>query len=129
MSEVRDRNLKEEDFIRNKNWQKQKALSILAWSISWSNSNTKAVVSINVFTEARKGNAKNIEQYYRYSLNYDCTYLLENIQHPILLVYGREDSPFYKYAKLLQKKLPHNELKFIDHVEHQIPTKAANQVK
>lgn len=78
-----------------------------------------------MFKEARKGNGKNIWQYYCYSLHYDCTNQLRNIQLPVLLVYGKKDKVFYSHAKLLHEKLPCNELKFIDNVKHQIPTKAA----
>lgn len=78
-----------------------------------------------MFKEARKGNAQNIEQYYRYSLHYNCTNQLRNIELPVLLVYGKKDKSFYGHAKLLHGKLPCNELKFIDNVKHQIPTKAA----
>ncbi|WML44874.1 alpha/beta hydrolase [Neobacillus sp. PS3-40] len=123
ISEVRDRNLKKRISLGIK-LAKARAISILAWSISWSNSNTKELF-LKMFTEARKGNAKNIEQYYSYSLNYDSTQYLGNIHLPVLLVYGDEDKSFYNYANILHKKLPYNELKFIEHVKHQIPTKAA----
>lgn len=54
-----------------------------------------------------------------------CTNQLRNIELPVLLVYGKKDKSFYDHAKLLHEKLPCNELKFIDNVKHQIPTKAA----
>lgn len=102
------------------------AKSILAYSISWSNSNTKDIFK-KMFTEARQGDIKNIEQYIRFSLQYNCTHQLGNIDHPILLVYGIKDKSFHQYAKLLQEKLPNNELKFVNE-NHRIPTKAANEI-
>ena len=43
----------------------------------------------------------------------------------MLLVYGRKDHSFYRYADLLERKLPNNKLVLIRGVSHQIPTKAA----
>jgi pimeloyl-ACP methyl ester carboxylesterase len=74
------------------------------------------------------GTAQNIEEYYRYSLSYNCTNNLEKIKSPILLIYGQKDKVFYRYAKLLHDKLPHSELKWIQQVKHQLPTKAAFEI-
>lgn len=126
MSEVRDKYLKKKISL-GMSLASKRAVSVLALSISWSNSNTQELFN-KMFNEARKGDARNIEQYYRYSLHYNCTHQLEKINLPILLVYGKKDKPFYYYAKLLHEKLPYKELKFIDHVKHQIPTKAANDL-
>lgn len=103
------------------------AISLLAWSMSKTNSNTQKLFK-KLFTEARKGDARNIEQYFRYSLHYNCTDQLGNIDHPIMLVYGEKDKLFHRYAKQLHEKLPLNELKFIEKVNHRIPTKAANRL-
>lgn len=126
MSEVRDKYLKKKISL-GMSLASKRAVPVLALSISWSNSNTQGLF-IKLFKEARKGNARNIEQYYRFSLQYNCTQQLEKINLPILLIYSKEDKPFYYYAKLLHEKLPCNELKFINHVKHQIPTKAANEL-
>ncbi|PEY37524.1 alpha/beta hydrolase [Bacillus cereus] len=123
MSEVRDGYLKSKISLGVK-LAKTGAVSFLALSISWGNANTHKLFR-KMCKEARKGNAENIEQYYRYSLHYNCTSQLRNIQLPVLLVYGKKDKSFYAHAKLLHEKLPCNELKFIDNVKHQIPTKAA----
>ena len=100
------------------------AVSFLAWSVSWSNSNTQKQF-IKMFIESKKGDARNIQQYYEYCLHYNCTNQLENIHIPIILVYGEQDKQFYDYAQLLHEKLPCNELKFIENVDHRIPTKTA----
>ena len=105
----------------------KRAVPFLALSISWSNSNTRKLF-IKQLKESKKGNAQNIEQYYRYGLQYNCTQQLGTIKLPDLLVYGQDDTPFYDYAMLLHKKLPCTELKFIKHAKHQIPTKAANEL-
>ena len=123
MSEVRDRHLKKKISLGIR-LAKTRAIAVLALSVSWTNSNTQELF-MEMIKEAIKGDARNIEQYYRYSLHYNCTNRLANIDFPILLVYGKEDKAFYYYAKLLHEKLPCNELKFVDHVKHQIPTKAA----
>ncbi|MBT2646586.1 alpha/beta hydrolase [Bacillus sp. ISL-34] len=126
MSEVRDKYLKQKISLGISLANKD-AVPILALSISWSNSNTKKLFN-TMFNEALKGDARNIEQYYRYSLHYNCTNQLEKISLPILLVYGKKDKPLHQYAKLLHEKLPCTELKFIDQTKHQIPTKAANDL-
>ncbi|MED3623949.1 alpha/beta fold hydrolase [Neobacillus thermocopriae] len=102
------------------------AIGFLALGISWGNANTKEIFT-NMYQEARKGNAKNIAQYYNYSLKYNCTNQLHTIHHPVLLVYGKKDKAFHKYARILQEKLPSNELKFIKE-KHQIPTKSAGEL-
>ena len=126
MSEVRDGYLKKKISLGVK-LAKTGAVSLLALSISWGNSNTHKLFR-KMFTEARKGTAKNMEQYYRYSLYYNCTNQLKKIQLPVLLVYGKKDKPFYDHAKLLHEELPCNELRFINNAKHQIPTKAAKDL-
>jgi pimeloyl-ACP methyl ester carboxylesterase len=123
MPEAKDRHLKNKISLGIA-LAKAGAVSVLALSISRSNSNTLGLF-IKMFKEARKGDARNIEQYYRYSLHYNCTKQLRNINLPILLAYGEEDQTFRYYAKLLHDKLPCNELKFINHVQHQVPTKTS----
>lgn len=103
---------------------KAKTLPLLSLAISWSNSNTQKTFR-KIHQEALKGNARNIEQYYHYSLYYNCTNQLEKIDLPMLLVYGSKDKSFHQYANLLHEKLPCNELKFLKNEKHQIPTKAA----
>jgi pimeloyl-ACP methyl ester carboxylesterase len=123
MSEVSDW------FLKNKillaiTLAKLKALPALALSTSWTNTNTKSSFW-KMLKEERKGTVQNIEEYYRYSLSYNCTDKLNEIKCPILLIYGQKDQGFYRYAKLLHEKLPQSELKWIQQVKHQLPTKAA----
>lgn len=103
------------------------AVSLLAWSISWSNSN-KLKLFKKMFTESRNGHSRNIEQYYRYSLKYNCTNQLDKISLPVLLIYGKKDKPFHFYAKQLHETLPLNKLIFIENADHQIPTDAAQEL-
>lgn len=103
------------------------AINLLAWSISWSNSNNLKLFK-NMFSEAKKGDYRNIEQYYRYSLVYNCVNQLNEINLPILLVYGKKDKPFHSYARQLHEKLPQNELHYIENVDHRIPTKGAKEL-
>lgn len=124
MSEVRDKYLKQKISLGISLANKD-AVPILALSISWSNSNTGKLFN-EMFNDALKGDARNIGQYYHYSLHYNCTNQLEKINLPILLIYGKKDKPLHHYANLLHEKLPCTELKFIEHAKHQIPTKAAN---
>lgn len=105
----------------------QNAVPLIALSVSKTNSNNKEMFKL-LFTSSLTGNAVNIEQYYAYSLAFNCTNQLKNIYLPVLLVYGKKDRQFHPYAKLLRKHLKHNELKMIDSVKHQLPTKAANEL-
>lgn len=124
MAGVSDRSLRKKISLGIK-LANMRAVPVLAWSISWSNSNTLGLFK-QMFTEAIKGDSRNIEQYYRYSLHYNCNDQLEKISLPVLLVYGKKDKPFHFYAKQLHEALPYNELIFIENVGHQIPTNAAN---
>ncbi len=125
MSEVSDAYLQKKISLGVK-LASAKAKSILAMSISLSNSNTTNLFN-KMFVEAKKSHIENIKQYFRCSLQYNCTAQLENIHAPILLVYGKKDTSFHKYAAILQKKLPNNTLKLINE-NHRIPTKAAYQL-
>lgn len=105
---------------------KPRIIGLLGLAISWGNSNTKEIFK-HMYRESQKGDARNIQQYYTYSLHYKCTNQLPSINQPILLIYGTRDKSFHKYAKVLHEKLPNNRLKFIDE-KHQIPTKAATKL-
>ncbi|QED47786.1 alpha/beta fold hydrolase [Cytobacillus dafuensis] len=102
------------------------AKKVLTWAISFGNADRIKIFK-KMVAEARLGDIRNIEQYYRYSLQYNCTDQLNRINHPILLVFGKKDKSFHQYAMLLSEKLPNNELKFTN-TSHQIPTKAANEL-
>ncbi|WP_428912312.1 alpha/beta fold hydrolase [Niallia sp. Krafla_26] len=105
---------------------KPRMIGLLGLAISWGNSNTKENFR-HMYRESLKGDSRNIKQYYSYSLRYRCTHQLDRIHHPILLIYGKKDKTFHKYAKILHEKLPYNQLKFIDE-KHQIPTKSATEL-
>jgi pimeloyl-ACP methyl ester carboxylesterase len=75
--------------------------------------------------DAKVGTIMNWQQYYEYSIHYNCTNRLAEIQQPMLLIYGKKDRSFYKYADILEQHLPSNKLVLIRGVSHQIPTKAA----
>jgi pimeloyl-ACP methyl ester carboxylesterase len=123
MYEVSDKHLKKLITLAS-TLAKYKALPVLALSTSWTN--TSSIASFwKMLKEERKGNAQNIEEYYRYSLSYNCTNRLKTIKKPILLIYGEKDQQFHRYAKLLHDKLPQSELEWIHGVKHNIPTKSA----
>lgn len=102
-------------------------LSPLAVSTSWSNTATPSSF-LQMFKEERKGTARNIEEYYRYSLSYNCTNRLKYIKKPILIVYGQKDKVFSRYAKLMHEELTLSELKEIGEVKHQLPTKVPSEM-
>jgi pimeloyl-ACP methyl ester carboxylesterase len=126
MSEVSDYYLRKRISLAVK-LANPRTFSFLAQAITWGNSDTKETFR-KLYNEAVKGDARNINQYYQYSLKYNCTNQLENIDLPILMVYGKKDKSFHRYANLLKEKLPDSDLKFIDKEKHQIPTKAAGEL-
>ncbi|MNJ56334.1 AB hydrolase superfamily protein YvaM [compost metagenome] len=125
MSEVSDRMLRNRIFLGSI-LSRIGAVGTIALSVAWKQARTKLSLMRLLYNDAKKGNAKNAEQYYQYSLDYNCTAQLGNIHHPVLLIYGEKDNRFFRYAKLLHQYLPNNELIFIKNISHQIPTKAAN---
>lgn len=126
MSEVSDEKLRNKISLGLK-LAKAGALPVLAFSISWSNSDSTKLFK-KLFTTATKGDGRNIEQYYRYSLEYNCTEQLLNIHPPVLLIYGQKDKGFHRYAKILHENIPNNELIFIEKVNHRIPSKTTNEL-
>ncbi|MCM3238758.1 alpha/beta hydrolase [Heyndrickxia oleronia] len=126
MSEVKDLYLKGRISLAV-NMAKEKAIPFLSLAITWGNSNNRHMFKM-LYKEARNGFANNIQQYYRYSLEYNCTAKLHNIYLPVLLVYGKKDKSFHKYAFILHEKLPDNILLFLNDEKHQIPTKAAHKL-
>ena len=126
LSEVRDSSLKRKISLAAM-CAKISAVKPLAFYVTWSNSDNPKLFW-KAFKEAGKGKAKNIEEYYRSSLKYNCTARLPEIKNPVLLVYGAKDHGFHPYARLALKNLPHSQLVFVPDVKHQIPTKAANEL-
>lgn len=96
---------------------------LLAYGISKGNSDRSSTYQ-KLLKDAVKGSTSNMRDYYSYSKNYNCTDRLQEIMHPVLLVYGMKDWAFHRYAKILHERLPNNSLQFIEGVKHQIPTKA-----
>jgi pimeloyl-ACP methyl ester carboxylesterase len=126
MSEVKDTYLK----LRIKTAVKlsnEKTIPLLTYAITRGNSETPQCFK-RLRSEALKGNARNIKQYYQYSLQYNCTSQLQNIPLPVLLIYGTKDKVFHQYANILQQKLPKNEVVFLENEHHQIPTKAPEKL-
>lgn len=78
----------------------------------------------NLLKEAFGGHPENWRQYYAASATYRCTAWLGRIHHPMLLVYGKKDRRFHRYARMLQRELLLAELKVVKGVSHQLPTKA-----
>ncbi|BAU27390.1 pimeloyl-ACP methyl ester carboxylesterase [Aneurinibacillus soli] len=103
------------------------AISPLAFSIAWSNSDTPSTFQALV-RDAKKTNKKNVGEYYRYSLMYNCTSRLHNISLPLLLVYGGKDKKFHPYGNVIHKNVTHSEFTLISNVKHQIPTKKPKEL-
>jgi pimeloyl-ACP methyl ester carboxylesterase len=106
---------------------KLRAIRPLALSLAWSNSDSQGLLW-QTYQDSKHGNPDNVEQYYRYSLHYNCTDRLPSVRLPVLLVYGVKDKRFHSYGHLLHQRLLHSELLMIPNVKHQIPTKASNKV-
>jgi pimeloyl-ACP methyl ester carboxylesterase len=100
-----------------------KAKRLLGGTIGWGNADMSQTFG-NLYKGAVEGNIRNIEQYYSYSLDYSCTERLPEIKQPVLLLYGKEDTSFHRYAHMLNDRLPNRDLVFLEGIGHQIPTKA-----
>lgn len=101
-----------------------KAKNSLMYAICRGNADRNATFH-QLRSDAKLGKLVNWRQYYEYSLHYNCTDRLGEIRKPMLLVYGKKDRSFYRYADILERKLSNNKLILIRGVSHQIPTKAA----
>lgn len=121
-SEISGRVTRTRAFIA-KNLTRLKAKRILSGLVGWSNADMNVTFN-NLYKGAVNGSSKNIRQYYNYSLDYSCTNRLDAIDQPVLLLYGKNDTEFRKYAKILDERLRNRDLIFIEGVGHQIPTKA-----
>lgn len=127
MSEVRDKKLRNK-ISRGRFLSQIGAVGVVALSTAWSQGALRLSLIRSLFNDAKQADTKNAEQYYQYSLHYNCTGQLRKIKQPVLLVYGEKDTLFHPYAKLLQEQLPQSELVFIKDTKHQIPTKAADEL-
>ncbi|RIX60161.1 alpha/beta hydrolase [Paenibacillus nanensis] len=103
------------------------AVRLLMLAITWGNSDSKQTYR-NMMKLTEKGSTSNIHQYYRYSLNFNCTKELPRIKHPVLLLYGEKDWGFRRYRKLLMSRLPNASLVVLGQQKHQLPTKAADEM-
>lgn len=105
----------------------RRAKGVLAYAICRGNADREETFA-NLFREAMRGDPDNWRQYYSASAAYRCTARLSRIHHPVLLMYGKQDRGFYRYARLLQKELLLNQLTVVKGVSHQLPTKARGAV-
>jgi len=105
----------------------QPTLRLLMWGISWGNSDQVHTFR-DLLKDSRRGTMRNIHEYYRYSLSYNCTNQLARISSPVLLLYGAKDKGFTKYRKILQQHLREWKLMILQQEKHQLPTKAAEEI-
>lgn len=106
---------------------KLEAKKALAYAICRGNADRRETF-INLYREAMKGHAESWLQYYSASSEYNCTGRLSRIHHPMLLVYGKKDRSFYRYARMLHRELLLADLSVVKGASHQLPTKAHGAV-
>lgn len=104
-----------------------RAKRIVAAVIAWGNSN-KWKTFRRLYHTAKEGQLRNVNDYFKCSLTYNCTEKLGQIQTPVLLLYGVKDKEFHRYAHILHHRLPDSTLHFLPKVGHQLPTKSASLV-
>lgn len=100
------------------------AKRVLTAAITWGNASSPENFK-KLYSAALRGDIRNHKQYYKSGLTYSCTQRLKEIPLPTLLLYGKKDSGFHKYAKMLHRQLPNSTLHFIPKAKHQLPTKWA----
>ncbi|NOU96692.1 alpha/beta fold hydrolase [Paenibacillus sp. LMG 31456] len=76
-----------------------------------------------LYSQAIQGNIRNSQEYFAYSLNFNCTKRLHEIGSPIQLIYGQKDKRFHRYAHILKRNMPQSTLQFIANAKHQLPVK------
>lgn len=103
---------------------RSKLKSLLRLAITWGNADNLKTFR-TLYRSSQPGTSDNWYEYYRYSLDYSCTDQLQQIQAPVLLVYGKKDKSFHRYAWKLQQHLQNSKLIWIPEAKHQIPTKNA----
>lgn len=97
---------------------------LLMHGITWGNADSRLTYR-NLMREAKQGDIANIHQFYKYSLNYNCTGRLSALKAPVLLLYGKKDRGFKRYRDRLKRVLPNCEMHLLPGEKHQIPTKSA----
>jgi len=106
-------------------WKLTNRLLMLA--IAWGNADSRLTFS-KLLQDAKNGSARNIQQYYLYSIDYNCTKALKSIEAPVLLLYGEKDRQFRRYYHKLQHQLRLYELILLPDQKHQLPTKASSEL-
>jgi pimeloyl-ACP methyl ester carboxylesterase len=126
MSEVNDWLLRKEIEVGVK-LSKKNTFPMLARGICFSNADNKKIYH-DLLEDARKGQVENIKEYYQFSMNYNCTSQLKNINVPMLSLYGENNKQFHPYSHMINLRLTENELIFIKDGRHHLPTKSAEEV-
>lgn len=103
------------------------AIRLLMMAILGGNSDSMQTYR-NMMKLTKQGHTSNIHQYYRASLNFNCTKQLPDVKHPVLLLYGEKDWGFKRYCKILMNGLPNASLVVFGKQKHQLPTKAADEM-
>ncbi|MDO3676608.1 alpha/beta fold hydrolase [Paenibacillus ehimensis] len=101
-----------------------RAKRIVAAVIALGNAN-KWKTFRRLYRTAKEGQLRNVNDYFKCSLTYNCTERLGQIQVPVLLLYGEKDKEFRRYAQILHRRLPDSTLHFLPKVGHQLPTKSS----
>ncbi|CAM4431113.1 alpha/beta fold hydrolase [Paenibacillus tarimensis] len=70
---------------------------------------------------SRQSNGFDAACYYRAYYHYNCLDRLEQLQKPILLVYGEKDRLFGKYAEIMSARLPDCSTAWISKARHELP--------
>lgn len=100
---------------------------LLAFAISVGNADSWTMFR-DLLRHAVEGNRANMKQYYRASKRYSCARQVPKVRKPVLLIYGKKDKGFHRYAHELKNCLPNAELAFLEGAHHQIPTKNAAEM-
>lgn len=104
-----------------------RAKKLLAYAICRGNADSKTTFE-NLYREAMHGHMDNWGQYYDACSTYNSTQQLRFIHSPMLLMYGKHDHSFYRYARILQRELLDTNLVVVKGASHQLPTKAGRAV-
>ncbi|SER98584.1 Pimeloyl-ACP methyl ester carboxylesterase [Gracilibacillus ureilyticus] len=105
---------------------KKRLINILALALS-KNHFRNSDAANEIYQEIRKTDPSSLVRQYITGLKYINTNNLEQINVPLLLIYGAHDFYIHKYQYLYEEKVKDVEIAFIEKSKHQVPTKYYNE--
>lgn len=95
---------------------------LLSKILAWSHKVTKKDQRI-LLDECLRAHPQSAYDFYKQSMDYNCTHLLNNLHCPLLLLYG-QFSHIRPYVELYKRQVPQMESVLVGKSSHQVPIKS-----